>query len=307
MGYYRIILGQKNMYAAEARENNYVGVGFMPDTNLTQKLTDNWRDFNKEFIPLFLETYPDKTKIGAGLAGGFTWTVCKGIALGDRVLCPDGNGDYMVGEVISDYQYAKGQNLPHRRSVRWYDSIPRSSMSEPLRNSCGSVGTVADISKYADELSSLITTGSQPKIVAKDETIEDPTVFALERHLEEFLVHNWRYTELGKQYDIYEVDGEIVGEQFPTDTGPIDILAISKDRKRLLVVELKRGRIGDVVVGQIQRYMGYAQDELAENGQTVHGVIIALEDDLRVRRALSVAHNIDFMTYEIKFKLKSIL
>ena len=42
----------------------------------------------------------------------------------------------------------------------------------------------------------------------------------------------------------------------------------------------------DVVVGQIQRYMGYVVEELAEEGQSVKGIIIALEDDLRIQRAL---------------------
>ena len=32
----------------------------------------------------------------------------------------------------------------------------------------------------------------------------------------------------------------------------------------------------------------YVQEELAEEGQTVKGVIIALEDDQRIRRALAV-------------------
>jgi len=41
-----------------------------------------------------------------------------------------------------------------------------------------------------------------------------------------------------------------------TNAGTIDILAISNDRKKLLVVELKRGRVSDVVVGQLLRYMG---------------------------------------------------
>jgi RecB family endonuclease NucS len=44
---------------------------------------------------------------------------------------------------------------------------------------------------------------------------------------------------------------------------PIDILAVSKDGTCLLVVELKRGRASDVVVGQALRYIGYVQDELA--------------------------------------------
>ena len=56
----------------------------------------------------------------------------------------------------------------------------------------------------------------------------------------------------------------MVGQQYPTDTGYIDILAVSKDNKELLVIELKKGRASDVVVGQIQRYMGYILEEIAE-------------------------------------------
>ena len=95
----------------------------------------------------------------------------------------------------------------------------------------------------------------------------------------------------------------MVGQQFPSDTGPIDILAISKDQNTLLVVELKRGRASDVVVGQIQRYMGYVKEELAEAQQEVRGIIIALEDDLKLTRALSVTNNIDFYRYSVSFKL----
>ena len=131
---------------------------------------------------------------------------------------------------------------------------------------------------------------------------EDPIAFALEKHLEDFLVRNWPQTSLGQHYDIYEEDGES-GQQFMTDTGPMDILAMSKDKTELLVVELKRGRASDAVVGQIQRYMGYVQAELCEPHQKVRGVIIALENDLRIQRALSVAPNIDFYRYQIHFEL----
>ena len=56
-------------------------------------------------------------------------------------------------------------------------------------------------------------------------------------------------------------------------------------------------------MGQIQRYMGYVQEELAEDNQRVRGAIIALEDDLRIRRALMVAANIEFFRYEVSFRL----
>ncbi len=109
--------------------------------------------------------------------------------------------------------------------------------------------------------------------------------------------------ELWQFNDIFEDEGEAVGQQYPTDTGPMDILAISKDKRELLVVELKKGRASDAVVGQVQRYMGYALDELAEEGQSVRGVIIALEEDLRLQRALRVATNIDFYRYQVQFSL----
>ena len=138
-------------------------------------------------------------------------------------------------------------------------------------------------------------------------TSKTPTVFALEKHLEDFLITNWNSTELGRDYDIFEEDGELVGQQYPSDTGPMDILAISKDKKVLLVVELKRGRASDVVVGQVQRYMGYVLEDLAEVDQTVKGAIIALEDDLRLRRALKVTQGIEFYRYQVSFKLTKVV
>jgi restriction system protein len=49
--------------------------------------------------------------------------------------------------------------------------------------------------------------------------------------------------------------------------------------------------------------MGYVKDELADKEQEVKGVIIGLDDDLKVKRALSVTNNIDFFKYEVSFKL----
>ena len=80
----------------------------------------------------------------------------------------------------------------------------------------------------------------------------------------------------------------------------------SKDKKELLVIELKKGKASDAVVGQIQRYMGYINSEFLEEGQVVKGAIIALEDDLRIKRALSVTKDIDFYINENKVKAASI-
>ncbi len=303
--YYRIMLGQKSMYAEEAHQGGFIGAGWFENVDLSNKLTEKWRNFNKKYIPLYLKKYPDKNKIAAGLACGMLHTITKGINKGDIVLSPDGEGNYFVGEVIGDYEYKKGEILPHRRKVNWFSGkISREEMSEALKNSAGSIGTVSDISGYAQEIEKLLSGNKIQPITVNDETIEEPSIFALEKHLEDFLVQNWENTKLGEEYEIYKEDGNKIGQQFPTDTGKIDILAISKDKKELLVVELKKGRASDAVVGQVQCYMGYVQDVLAEKGQKVKGVIIAFEDDDRIQRALSVASNIDFYSYKINFKLE---
>lgn len=302
--YIRVMLGPKSVFAEECYKGSFIGADFDIHEDLTDNLPENWRDFNSKYRPVWLENNPGRSKIAAGLACGMLWTISKGIKKGDIVLCPDGIGNYYVGKIVSDYYYKPGEILFHRRDVKWYQSvIERSSMSQELKNSTGSTGTTSDVSRYSEEIENLIGGIKPPTLLSTDNTVEDPSVFALEKHLEDFLVQNWNNTELGNNYEIFSDDGELVGQQYQTDTGPIDILAISKDKKTLLVVELKKGRVSDSVVGQIQRYMGYVKDELAESNQLVKGIIIGLEDDNKIKRALSVTQNIDFYRYQVSFKL----
>ena len=110
------------------------------------------------------------------------------------------------------------------------------------------------------------------------------------------LVLDELYFPSAKRADVYKkrVSGSL---------GPMDILAIKKDKSQLLVVELKKGRASDAVVGQVLRYMGYVKQELAEPNQSVKGVIIALDDDTQIRRALAMTPDISFYRYEVSFKL----
>ena len=179
-------------------------------------------------------------------------------------------------------------------------------MSEALGKSLIAPGTVSRITPYAEEIERLVSGIAPPTLISIDPDVEDPSAFAMEKHLEDFLVENWRKTPFGHDYDIFAEDGEPVGQQFPSDTGAMDILAVSKDKHTLLVIELKKGRASDVVVGQILRYMGYVKGELAEADQEVKGVIIAMEDDIRLQRALSMVDHVDFYCSEVSFKLKKV-
>lgn len=299
------MLGPKSIHAEEAHKGNFIWGGWLPGIDLRNYFPLERREFNNYYVPLYLNQNPTKNKVQASLACGMLQTISKGILIGDVVLCPDGRGNYFIWEVIGDYEYHFGENFPHQRKVQWYShTVARAEMSEWLRNSTGAIGSVSNISRHAQEIEWLISGWHKLPESDQTETLQDASEFALEKHLEDFLVKNWRYTELWQHYDIFDEDGELVGQQYPSDTGPMNILAISKDKATILVVELKKWRVSDVVVWQIQRYMGYVKAELAESHQSVRGVIIGFEDDIRIRRALSVTTNIDFFTYKIQFKLE---
>lgn len=74
----------------ECLAGSFIGAGFGIAEDPTGKLPDEWRAFNQKYIPVYLANHPDKSKIAAGLSCGFLWTVARGIAQGDVVLCPDG-------------------------------------------------------------------------------------------------------------------------------------------------------------------------------------------------------------------------
>ena len=136
-----------------------------------------------------------------------------------------------------------------------------------------------------------------------EENRETQSSFMFEKHLEDFLVTNWDKTHLGNDYLIYEENNIPVGRQYRTDTGPLDILAQSKDGKEFLVVEIKRDRASDVVVGQTLRYMGWVKKNLCSGGQTVKGCIVALSGDTKLKNALHALDNISFVRYEVDFRL----
>lgn len=152
------MLGRAGRFAKMCREEGYIGANFDIKKDLSSSLPENWRMFNKETIPLWLESNPGKSKTAAGVACGFLWTIAKGLQIGDVVLCPSGEGTYYVGTIAGDYYYVPNTDLPHRRKVEWKEKvIPRKSMSQKLQNSTGSIGTCCDITRYEEEIESLIS------------------------------------------------------------------------------------------------------------------------------------------------------
>jgi len=310
--YWMVRLGAAAAWAKELRDSGEIAVDFVGDIDLSPYLSSTARPFHESIQPRLIERDPWRSKISIGLAVGNLWVATCSIAEGDVVLSPTGDGRYYSGVVTGAYSYQPGTMAAHRRAVEW-DSTPisRVSMTPAFARAMVPAMTVYNLDAHGAEIELLRVgeTNAEVSLVvypdAEEVDVDGLVAFQMEKQLEDFLVQNWGNTSLGKDFDLYE-DENGTGQQYQTDTGPLDLLAVSKDGKTLLVIELKRGRASDAVVGQIMRYMGFVKRELLESGQNVRGLIIALDDDIRVRNALSVVTDIDFMTYRVKFELTEV-
>lgn len=130
--------------------------------------------------------------------------------------------------------------------------------------------------------------------------------FVMEKYLEEFIEENFDKIDFGAKLELYQ-DEENTGRQYPTLVGNIDLLAIDRTNKEFVVIELKKGRSSDVVVGQILRYMGWVKENLAVNEYeqyNVRGIIISKEKDDRLEYALKMLKNVNVFLYSVSFELK---
>jgi restriction system protein len=143
---------------------------------------------------------------------------------------------------------------------------------------------------------------TQPEPSEAPAALEDPTAFVLEKYLEDFIVSNFD-TIFKRQLKIYEDAEGNDGQQYGTEIGSIDILAVEPKSGAFVVIELKKGRPSDQVVGQVLRYMGWVKKHLCTNGQAVKGLVICRDHDPKLTYALEMTNNIDVRYYSVSFKL----
>ena len=94
----------------------------------------------------------------------------------------------------------------------------------------------------------------------------------------------------------------IKSKQFRTEIGITDILAIDKNTKSHVIIELKRNQTSDDTVGQLMRYMGWVKRHKKDND--VKGIIIAGKYDKKLDYALEYApYDTDVFIYNVSFEL----
>jgi len=128
--------------------------------------------------------------------------------------------------------------------------------------------------------------------------------FALEKYLQEFIVENFEQI-FGGRFKVYKDENGNEGNQYLTDVGYIDILA-QKDDGDFVVIELKKGKSGDEVVGQTLRYIAWVRQHLGRDDKParVTGMIITQKPDKRLEYAIrEVADKMQLKHYQVTFKL----
>ncbi|MFZ0640173.1 MAG: endonuclease NucS domain-containing protein [Candidatus Acidiferrales bacterium] len=121
----------------------------------------------------------------------------------------------------------------------------------------------------------------------------------LERQLEEFLAKNPELVEPG--LTLYRDEGGNVGKQYPTDVGVIDLLCRRRNGQ-LLVIELKRSRISDVVVGQISRYIGWVKKNISRDAE-VRGLILCHDRDDALKYAVYANPILEIKYFRVRLEL----
>ena len=162
----------------------------------------------------------------------------------------------------------------------------------------------------------LYVKGSDPPPIYKDDTHLDTSEdtdncedtapeaheFAYEKDLKNFLASN--LSIILPTLSVYR-EGDITGVEFPVGNRRIDILAVENGND-FVVIELKVSKGYDRAIGQLLRYMGWIEQNLAETGQKVKGMIIARSISNDLRLATSRIGDVELYEYELSISLNKI-
>jgi RecB family endonuclease NucS len=176
------------------------------------------------------------------------------------------NTSYMfdVGMVISRYLYEKNPE------IRIWE----------MRLTEGESPTVRELREI---LGLSIEDVSIPPVKAK----QDPDDKVTEEYVEDLVMLAPHSIEEGFQ---------VLERQKTTEAGIIDLLGKDKDGK-YVVVELKRGRASDKVVGQISRYMGVIKELYGLTNDQVRGIIFCRKVTQKLKYACEIVPNLEYREF----------
>lgn len=233
------------------------------------------------------------------------WKFYHEISLGDIVIARRGRKKIIgIGEVIGTafFDLNKGKERIGNRNAPLYPNFLRVKWEEKIINYDRQVFAMQTLYEVSEEKYNSLIKGEISEDIKELAEVREQSEFVLEKYLEDFIVNNFKRI-FGGKLELYE-DEDGNGRQYPTSIGNIDILAIEPDTNSYVVIELKKGRESDAVVGQILRYICWVKENLAE-GKKVKGLIICKDIDEKLTYALRAIPccEIEVKRYKVDFQL----
>ena len=124
--------------------------------------------------------------------------------------------------------------------------------------------------------------------------------FALEAHLRDFLAKHPDQIEPGLQL---HKTGEVTGVEYPVEGGRIDLLAVDKAGK-FVVIELKVSQGRNKALGQLLYYMAWVDKNLG-NGPC-RGIVIGSEIAPELIVAISRTPGVSLRRYRMQFSVEAV-
>jgi hypothetical protein len=141
-----------------------------------------------------------------------------------------------------------------------------------------------------------------------EENEPEPSIEHYEEELRTYVAEHGLETinKAYAEYTLYEDEDGNSGELYNTPIGEIDLLYQHPESGELVVVELKRTQdTSDKVVGQIARYLGWVDSELADEA-AVHGLIVTQTASQRLKYAVEALEDCELSSYKLNFEFMSV-
>jgi predicted HNH restriction endonuclease len=155
--YYFVRLGRECEFASICFENGFIGVGYDLDTDLSPFLGGNSDDLKLKINSLWNYKLKVKTKGESINQSAVIYKLSEVIKVGDIIISQFNKDTFILGVVISNYEYNETNHLYHRRRVNWSDiKYQKNNLSEELQKSLSTSNTLTNVTKYESELESLL-------------------------------------------------------------------------------------------------------------------------------------------------------
>lgn len=134
------------------------------------------------FKDAIAKVYPNKKPATVAIDAGQLLRFTNEIKTGDLVIYPSKRDrEVHIGRIEGSYFYNSGEDFPHRRSVKWLKTFPRTSFTQGALYEIGSAISLFQVKNYADEF----RTALEGKLISSSEPTDDVTVGPVAEDIEQ--------------------------------------------------------------------------------------------------------------------------